>query len=105
LKKIFLFPKKLKILFIDPYSYNSFGIETLQTYIKSKWYHTETIFFKESKVNQLKKPTQIEKNILIGQIKKIDPKVICISIRSPMIELIKDTNSLIKDEMPNSFII
>ena len=43
--------------------------------------------------------------MIIGQIKKIDPKVICISIRSPMIELIKDTNSLIKDEMPNSFII
>ena len=88
---------KSKILFIAPYDYTLFSIRILQSFIKSKGYNTHTIFFKELKLNQLKKPTKKEKDLLITKIKQINPQVICISFRSPLMDIIKEITALIKN--------
>lgn len=97
--------RKFKILFIAPYDYNSFSIRTLQTFIKSKGYNTGTIFFKDLIFNQLQKPTRKEKELLISLIKRYNPNIICISLRSPIAEIVAEITKLIKNKVPNSIVI
>ncbi len=97
--------KKMKILFISLYDYDSFSIRTLQSFIKSKGYDTETIFFKNKIFSHLSEPTKNEINLLINKIKGINPDIICISVRSSFSNIVIKISNLIKKYMPDSIII
>ncbi len=96
-----------KILFIAFYEFGSMGIRAIKSFIKSRGYETYGVFFKEDRMNlnQLAKPTDVEKKLLLGKIGEFNPEVICISLRTPIFKIVSDINKLIKERFPGIAVV
>jgi len=88
-----------KVLFISLYDVAACPIRTLHAFLKEKGYSVSIIFFKELLFNQIDKPTQTELNLLVTQVKEINPDFICLSVKSPLVSIAIEISELLRTEI------
>ena len=86
-----------QIVFVGLYTYYNVPLRTLHPLIdKIEGVDAHTIFYKNYAANKFNLPTEKEEEIFVDVIKKLNPKLVGISLLSPYVEIAKRLTYLIK---------
>ena len=89
--------KKTQVVIVGLYTYFNIPVRILHPLVdRLDGVKAHTIFYKNYVANLFSLPTAKEEEIFINTIKKINPKLIGISLLSPYVEIAKRLTYLIK---------
>jgi len=96
--------KKQKVVLIALYDKAALGIRAVFSALKKEGVDVSVIFFKELAANNVKPPTETEIIILISLLKKLNPSIVGIGLRSSYFKIAVDLTREIKKEIETPII-
>ena len=91
--------ENIKISLISLYSFDSVAVRGLFSVLEDEGIDTSAIFLKDLKTNDIKKPTKKELDLLIELLRKENPTIVAISVRSPFRQTAIELTDLIRSEL------
>ena len=90
----------LNIALISLYGVENNGIRSMSSVLNKEGFNTSLIFFKRWLNNDIRFPTETEKDILISLLKELNLDVVGISFTSPFLKIAQDLTRKIKGALP-----
>lgn len=87
------------IALISLYGVENIGIRMISSVLKREHFDTSLIFFKRWLNNDIRTPSEKEKEMLIRLLKKLDTKFVGIGFTSPFLDICADITRCIKEEL------
>lgn len=86
----------MKVVLISLYDYGSLGVRTLHAVLKSHGTEVHSIFFKTLRYNNIQPPTAAEYRLVLDEIRRIQPDLVGVSLRSSFFEIARTLTDRIK---------